>query len=78
MLKAIRYFVCCVALLAVVGFFTPVPAARADGQDYNAYWQEQTETPQQEQTELQQKEQDYNAYWKEAAEQQQQPPPAQV
>jgi hypothetical protein len=69
MWKCICRVVCCAALVAVLAVGRSA-ALRADDQDYNAYWQEQTETQQQEQIEAQQKQQDYNAYWQEQAEQQ--------
>jgi hypothetical protein len=69
MWKSIGRIVCFLAVLAMLGGFMPA-IARADDQDYNSYWQEQTETQQQEQMEAQQKQQDYNAYWQEQAEQQ--------
>jgi len=66
MWKSIRRIVGVTALVAVLG-----PAAvRADDQDYNAYWRDQAESPQQEQVEAQQLQQNYNAYWQEEAEQQ--------
>jgi hypothetical protein len=54
MMTSIRRFVCCAVLLAVLTFLLPAAVARADDQDYTAYWQQQTgQTCQQ----------DYNAYW---------------
>ncbi len=63
MLKTIRRFVGCAALLAVFSVFTTAAAVRADDppnmQDYNTYWQvAQDPTPPD--TSL-----DYNTYWAE-------------
>jgi hypothetical protein len=69
MWKSIRRIVGVTALVAVLGILGPA-AARADDQDYNAYWRDQAETQQQEQVEAQQLQQNYNAYWQEQAEQQ--------
>jgi Tfp pilus assembly protein PilN len=72
MFKTIRGIVLVAGLLFVLGLITPAAAVRADDQqDYNAYWQDQQESLQQEQTELQQQQQDYNAYWQEMQEIQQ-------
>ena len=54
MLKYIRRIVVCIALLTVLGVFTRPAAVRADDQDYNTYWQQQTG---------QQDQQNYTAYW---------------
>jgi hypothetical protein len=59
------------ALLAMLSVIIPA-AARADDEDYNAYWQDQAESQQQEQMEAQQLQQDYTAYWQEQAERPQQ------
>jgi hypothetical protein len=75
MLKSISRILAGAVLLAILGLVMTSSAARADdNQDYNQYWQEQNETPQQEQTELSQMQGNYNQYWQEAQEQQQQPP----
>ena len=72
MSNLIRRIVCCAALVGVLGILAPAATVRADDQDYNAYWQEQAETQQQQEAELQRLQQDYNAYWQEVQEQQQQ------
>jgi hypothetical protein len=60
MLKFIRAFVVCAALLAVLGVFTRPSTARADDPDYTTYWQAQTGQTDQ---------QNYTAYWQDQANQ---------
>jgi hypothetical protein len=67
MWKSIRRMIYCIAILAGLGIIAP-SVARADNEDYNAYWQDQAESAQQEQMEAQRLQQDYNAYWQKQAE----------
>jgi hypothetical protein len=64
LLHSIRRFVCCAVLLAVLTVLIPTSVARADDQDYTAYWQQQTGQTYQ---------QDYTAYWQNVQAQQQAP-----
>jgi len=71
MLKSLRRFVVCAALLALLGVM-PVAVARADDppnmEDYNTYWQVANDpTPPSPQL-------DYNTYWAEVQAQQQSGP----
>lgn len=72
MLKSIRRFVGCAALLAVLGVFTTTAAVRADDppnmQDYTTYWQVAND-PAPPDPSL-----DYNTYWAEVQAQQQSGP----
>ncbi len=54
MMKIIRRIAVCAALLTVLAVGTRTATARADDQDYNTYWQQQTN---------QQDQQNYTQYW---------------